>query len=180
MINKRRGSMLIQQLILIGLSGVVTLVAVQLIHRSLSFANGFQSQFNLGRSHTLLVRQFREDAHHATSISSSDSGELMMKILGGNEIAYRIQGLYLERKEIGIERERVTMERFHLGPHTVASFDANRQSVRLSLVRHAPDDREKLLPHKTMIVEVPWLPGDDLDATEPSPPGTESGVRNEE
>lgn len=172
--------MLIQQLILIGLSGVVTLVSIQLIHRSLSFASGFQSQFNLGRSHSLLVRQFREDAHHASSISSSDSGLLVMKVMGGNEIAYRVQDFYLEREEVGFDRKSVTTERFHLGPYTVASFDTKQKSVRLSLAKHTPDDRAKLLPHKTMIVEVPWSPGDDLDATDSSRPGTESGVRNEE
>ncbi|AMV32411.1 hypothetical protein VN12_09820 [Pirellula sp. SH-Sr6A] len=154
--KKRRGSMLIQQLILIGLSGVVTLVAVQLIHRSLSFAGGFQSQFNLGRSTNLLVRQFREDLHDATSISQPSGEELVMKILGGNEVTYRIEEFHLERREIGSNMANARRDQFAIGPHCVASFDVNGQSIRLTLARHAPGDRMKFLDHKTMVVEIPW------------------------
>jgi hypothetical protein len=147
--------LLIQQLIVIGISGVVMMVAIQIIHRALSFGGSFQKQQNANRSTSLLVRQFRFDSHDASSIALRDNRSLVFQTSNGKQVTYRANENYVEREEAANDSDALKRDRYGLGPNRVASLQETETAFQLLIATHAAGDTERRSNPKSLLVEIP-------------------------
>lgn len=134
---------------------MVMLVAIQLIHRSLSFAGSFQKQQNANRSTSLLVRQFRFDSHDAASIVFGEDRSLVFQTISGKQVTYRANANYIEREETAGDSDSLKRDRYALGPNRFASLQETEKAFQLLIATHAAEDTERRLNHKSLLVEIP-------------------------
>lgn len=131
------------------------MVAIQVIHRSLSFGVSFQKQQNANRSTSLLVRQFRFDSHNAASIALGDGRSLVFKTSDGKQVTYRANENYVEREEAANGSDALKRDRYGLGPNRVASLQKTETAFQLLIATYAVEDTERRSSHKSLLVEIP-------------------------
>lgn len=131
------------------------MVAIQIIHRALSFGGSYQKQQNANRSTSLLVRQFRFDSHDASSIALRDDGSLVFRMSDGNVITYRANASFVEREEGASDRENLKRDRYTLGPNCMASLQETEKAFQLLIATHATEAPQRRLNHKSLLVEIP-------------------------
>ncbi|MFN7288986.1 MAG: hypothetical protein ACK5YR_23960 [Pirellula sp.] len=173
----RRGSLLAQQLILIGISGVLMMLAIKLIHQTLDFASIYQGRFNDQRTMSLLSRTFRSDLHTARSVNLSDANHLELTTLAGTRIVYRIEKSKITREfwsdgnqTNGSEKPHAT-DSYRLSENQSAVLSVDTELATLIVETNDGNDANlKSLPHKRLMIR----------AGSVSAPGSSQGGKTKE
>ncbi|MCU0720520.1 MAG: hypothetical protein MUC83_12500 [Pirellula sp.] len=161
---RRHGSLLAQQLILIGVSGMLMMLAIKLIHQTLDFASIYQGRFNDQRSISLLSRHFRGDFHSARTTSLIDSNRLELTTLTGARIVYRIENAKVIRevwdadKQSNNEQPPNAAGSYRLGKNQTAAFSVESNLATLLVdTKDGENPNSKLLPHKRLTIRAGYV-----------------------
>lgn len=170
--HRRRGSLLIQQLILVAISGMVMMLAIKLIHQSFRFASTYQNSFNDQRVKSLLARQFRTDVHEALTAKLVDENQLELKTLSNSRIVYRIDTSRIIREVWDESQAEKANERsdasnaYKLLDTQSASFLVEDRLVALTIEEGPSSDSTNKLPHKQLTLRAATM--SSVDAVVPS------------
>ena len=84
--------MLIQQMMLILISGNLFFVVVSALHRGMTFASNFRNSETLAIASRRLAIQLREDAHEAVQATAISPTNLELRKFDQSMIRYKIEG----------------------------------------------------------------------------------------
>ena len=169
---RRNGSLLAQQLILIGISGGLMLLAIKLIDQTLDFASIYQGRFNDQRTMSLLSRTFRSDVHTTLSANLSDPKHLELTTLAGTRIVYRIENSRITREvwskenQTNIAEQPYATDSYRLSENQSAALSVENALATLSVETiDSVDSNRKPLPHKRLVIRAGYVsnPGSSQD-----------------
>ncbi|XZE22017.1 hypothetical protein SH449x_001933 [Pirellulaceae bacterium SH449] len=182
--DRRRGSLLIQQLILIAISGMVMMLAIKLIQQSFRFASVYQNSFNDQRVKSLLARQFRTDVHEALTANLVDENQLELKTLSHSRVVYRIDTSRIIREVWNESQAENAKERsdasnaYKLLDTQSARLSLDDRLVTLSIEEGLSSESVTELPHKRLTLRAATM--SSFGSVEPSPEAVQKDTSAEE
>lgn len=132
--NNRKGSMLIQQIILMGAAGGLFLSSATILHRGFNFASDHRRHHAQNLNERRLALQFRQDVHLAHAINLVSSKKIELRHLDQSFITYEIEQTTVRRVHSnGDASLSLATEQFDIFPKVQAEFHANGSECSLKL-----------------------------------------------
>lgn len=132
--KNRSGSMLIQQIVLMSISGALFLVGTKVLHRGFQFAKDCRSQESQLLNTRRLAIQFRQDIQLSTQILNSSSEELELRLLDQSVVRFQFTPPIVRRSLLSEDASTVTgTEEFTLPKNWIAEFRNESERCQLTL-----------------------------------------------
>lgn len=96
--RRHRGSMLVELLMSMAAGSTLMLLAIGLVHQSLTISREGAHDIDRIRTVAQLASQFRHDAHRAAEATAESETELHMKLSDESEVVYRVSDHRLTRR----------------------------------------------------------------------------------
>lgn len=134
-IRSRKGSSLIETIVLLSVSSTLLLIAVGWIHQSMHLATVLRDHERHHQSLMRLSRQFRDDAHAARTITGEESEVAFA--MNDMTVRYQIESNVVRRSETRGSDETVHGEEtYQLRDRAVVTLDLTESPQWVSLVVH--------------------------------------------
>ncbi|MCM2371536.1 hypothetical protein [Aporhodopirellula aestuarii] len=134
----RTGSSLIEIIVLLSVSSTLFVIAIGWIHQSFRLASIMRDHERHHQSLLRLSRQFRDDAHLATQVTSE--GDTMIFQADEFEIQYRRDGNTVRRSLRNSSDDAASGEEsYQLSEHTAVRFDIDETPDWVALTVHRVD-----------------------------------------
>lgn len=137
--HSRSAFTLIELSITMAAGGTLMLLAIGLVHQTMSLSSMGRRQADHQRTTTRLATQFRHDVHRAKQSTVESPSGLQLILAGDNRVSYRAQGNRLTRLQ-PLEDGTTRRDVFTLHEHSSVAFRAldEPSRVELTILRYAP------------------------------------------
>lgn len=120
--NNRRGFTLVEILIALSASSVLMVLAIGLVHRSMSANSLARKRADHQRTLLRLTDRFRDDVHRGEEADLFDTTRLQLHLTGGRSVDYVLDGSDCRREEV-LDGGGKLVETFKLLSGSQISFD---------------------------------------------------------
>ncbi len=133
---RRRAFTLVEMLMTMTMGSSLMLLAIGLVHQSMSMSKLSKTRGEHDRSLARLAQQFRSDVHLASALVSVSSDAVSLKLADESTVTYERAAANVTRATSGPNAE-VARELFSFDERCVATFaaEANQSRVRLQIER---------------------------------------------
>lgn len=129
---------LVELLMSLTMGGSVMLLAIGLVHQSMSMSKLSKVRWEHDQSTARLAQQFRNDVHFASALTSASADLVELKLTDDSTITYKCEAARViwEKTSSGSEVARELFQ-FDEGSRVTFSKEANPERVALQLVRQS-------------------------------------------
>lgn len=131
--NRRHAFTLVELIIALSASSVLMVLAIGLVHRSMSASSLAKGRADDQQTLVRLSNQFRKDVHASSAAELSDSNQLRLQRPQGHSIDYAIDGSRCQREE-SLENGRRHRETYRLNQDSQLAFSQLSDPERVTLV----------------------------------------------
>lgn len=140
----RKAYTLIELCITMSIGSALMLLAIGLLHQSLSFASMARSQADFHRTLNRLARDFRNDVHLASSLDRENPQRIALTLNNGDVVQYEAE--HIKPNDVRIRRQRfqneaaIDLEEYRIGSPVVIEFLALDQPRQATVELKAHSD----------------------------------------